>query len=440
MFTTIVSFLFVLSLLVVVHEFGHYIIAKLAGIGVERFSVGMPPKLFGIQIGETDYCISAIPFGGYVKLTGQSDFDEVNDENYGDKDYRNKSTPVKIAVLVAGSLMNLLTAVVIFSVIFWSSGVPEETTRIGLVEEGTLASEVGLRIGDEIIAVNGSEINRWQEALLPLYTNDGVTFTVKNENGERTVDVPRKLGETEEFGIYQHYDAQVGTIISDSPAERAGFQPQDKILAIDSESIIGWEHMRKIIEANPDVEKEFSIERKGETIKFPVKIGHVTRDMPDGSKITVGRVGYTPHISILKVGFISSIKMAVDNTVYLIVNTVDFFFKLITGRMSAKLVGGPVMIARMAGENAKSGFASLMGFTAFISINLGVLNLIPFPVLDGGHIAFLLIESVFRRKLSHKVRMAFQQAGTLVLFLLMIYITLNDVMRIDTIARLFGRN
>ena len=440
MLITIISFIFVLSLLVIVHEFGHYTVAKLAGIGVERFSVGMPPKLFGVRFGETDYCLSAIPFGGYVKLTGQSDFDEVEENDYGDKDYRKKSTPVKIAVLVAGSLMNLVTAVVIFSLIFWITGIPESSKRIGFVEENSLASEVGLKSGDEILAVNGSDIDRWQEIILPLYTEDGVTLTAKDENGERTVHVPHRLTEKDEFGIYQDYKAQVGTVVHGSPAEKAGFQPKDIILAIDNESIICWDHMRKVIEASPDIKKIFTVDREGEKIQFPVAIGHVSQSKPDGSLITVGRVGYTPDIPILDVGFFASIKMAVDNTVYLIVHTLDFFIKLITGRMSVKLVGGPVMIAQMAGENAKSGFSSLMGFTAFISINLGVLNLLPFPVLDGGHVVILLIESVVRRKLSTKARMAFQQAGTLLLLLLMIYITINDVLRFETIARLFGRN
>ena len=440
MLTTILSFLFVLSLLVVVHEFGHFIVAKIAGIGVERFSVGMPPKLFGVRFGETDYCISAIPFGGYVTLTGQADFDKVDETDYGDKDYRKKPTLVKIAVLVAGSFMNLITAVVIFSLIFWMTGVPESSKRIGYVEENSFAAEVGFKTGDEIIAVDGSPVDRWQEVILPLYMNDGVTLTVKNVNGEHTVHVPRRLDQDEEFGIYQYFEAQVGTIVPDSPAEKAGFKQKDIILEIDGEAVIGWEHMRKVIEVNPDTEKIFTVDRAGEKIQFPVKIGHAERSEPDGSQTIIGRVGYTPLIPIIEVGFFSAVKMAVDNTIYLIVHTLDFFIKLVTGRMSAKLVGGPVMIAKMAGENAKSGFTALMGFTAFISINLGVLNLLPFPVLDGGHVLILFIESIVRRKLSTKLRMAFQQAGTLVLFLFMIYITINDVLRIDSIARLFGKN
>ena len=147
---TFISFIFVLSLLVFVHEFGHFIVAKLSGIGVERFSIGLPPRLVGVQIGETEYCLSMIPFGGYVKMTGQDDFsyDEDEEDVIGPRDYRGKPTFVKIAVLAAGSIMNLLTAVVIFSLLFLSEGVPERNSRVGFVADGTYAHELGFRPGD----------------------------------------------------------------------------------------------------------------------------------------------------------------------------------------------------------------------------------------------------------------------------------------------------
>ena len=157
---TIIAFFFVLSLLVIVHEFGHYAVAKLGGISVQRFSVGYPPRLFGIQIGETDYCISAIPFGGYVKLAGQEDFGKEEEYDYNPKDYRVKSTPVKIAVLVAGSLMNIFTAVVIFALLFFLNGIPENTNVIGGVEPETLAYEMGLRAGDEVVKIQSKSSNK----------------------------------------------------------------------------------------------------------------------------------------------------------------------------------------------------------------------------------------------------------------------------------------
>lgn len=438
MLLSIVSFFLVLSLLVVIHEFGHYIVAKLAGIGVERFSIGFPPRLFGIQIGETDYCISGTPFGGYVKLTGQDDFDREEEYVPDPRDYRGKSTPVKIAVLIAGSLMNLLTAVFIFLVLFYVHGVPETTTKIGGVSEGTLAAEMGLKVGDEVVRVQDGAIERLEELLLPLYTDKEVAVTLKDENGLRTVVAPRMLEQQEDFGIVPYYEAKIETVLDESPAEKAGFLSGDVILEIDGEPIHGWYHMSTIVQAHPEQEMVFTLLRDGARVNPPVLIEKSTEEQEDGTRKTVGRIGVSLAVSTRKVGLYESSELAVKNTVFLASHMLDFLGKLITGRTSAKLLGGPVMIAQMAGESAKSGFANLMGFTAFISINLGVLNLLPVPVLDGGHIFILLSEAIIRRKLSLRVRMAIQQAGSLALLLLMLYITFNDVMRFETVAKLFG--
>ncbi len=438
--TTILAFIFVLSILVIVHEFGHYSVSKFFGIGVERFSVGLPPRLFGIQIGETDYCISAIPFGGYVKLTGQSDFSDVGEEGFGEKDYRRKPAPAKIAVLAAGSIMNLITAVVIFFFVYWITGVSETSNRIGFVGPNTIASQLGLKMGDVIVGINGKKVDRFDDVFLSLYTDNSTDLTVKNESGERTVHISRRLDEKEEFGIHPYYEAKIKSFLPDSPAEKAGLKAGDVIAAIDGEPILGWEHMRFIVEANPDADKTFTIERNGSKVQLQVHIGHADNEKTGDAGQTIGRMGYFLDVPSRKVGMVESASMAYQNTKFLAVHTFDFFIKLITGRMSMKLIGGPVMIAQLAGESAHGGFMSLLGFTAFISVNLGVLNLLPFPLFDGGNIVILLVESLFRRKLSEKARMAFQQAGTLLLLLLMVYITINDIMRVDFITQLFGKN
>jgi len=439
--TTFIAFIFVLSLLVFVHEFGHFIVAKLSGIGVERFSIGLPPRLVGVRLGETEYCISMIPFGGYVKLVGQDDFsyDENEGEEIADNDYRGKPKPVKMAVLLAGSLMNLATAVVIFSLLFWVEGVPEQTNRIGYVTEGTYAEELGLKPGDEITAVNGEKIETLDQLFLWLYTEDEVTLTVRNESGERTVRVTRRLDENEDFGLMPYYEARVDRTIEGSPAEKAGFMPGDVVLAIDGKPIRGgWIHMTKVIEANPGHRLVFTVERNGSQVTIPVTVGREEEQQPDGGVKTVGRVGLAIRFSTNEVGPLESVRLAFERTGYMAWQTLAFFGKLVTGRISPKLVGGPLMIAQIAGESARTGFSTLLGFTAFISINLGVLNLLPFPVLDGGHIFILLIEAVTRRKLSVRVRMAIQQAGSIILILFMIYITFNDLLRFDTISKLFG--
>lgn len=438
MIITILAFFFVLSLLVLVHELGHFAVAKISGIGVHRFSIGYPPRLAGFRIGETDYCISAIPFGGYVKLFGQDDFGDEEEYDENPRDYRSKSTPVKIAVLVAGSLMNLLTAVVIFSFLFSFNGVPRDTTVIGKVASGSPAEQLSLKTGDTILEVDGKPVERFQDILLPLYMEDSVTLVVDGESGKREITTDRKLEQGEDFGILPYHEAKVASLVDGSAAEAAGFQPGDVIAAIDGEKIKGWYHMSDIVRRNPGRDMIFTIIRDGKHIELPVTVGSAVEDTPEGEKRTVGKIGVYLFEPTRDVGPVEAIVLSVDNTVFLATNMLDFFGKLITGRMSSKLLGGPVMIAQLAGESAKSGFTDLLGFTAFISINLGVLNLLPFPVLDGGHIFILLVESVVRRRLSPRIKMALQQAGSLVLLLLMLYITFNDVMRFETIANLFG--
>ena len=435
---TLIAFVFVLSLLVLVHELGHFTIAKIFGIGVERFSIGLPPKLVGIKIGDTEYCLSAIPFGGYVKLIGQDDFlQEEDDSPPGPRDYRGKSTPVKMAVLSAGSIMNLLTALVIFFLLFALTGIPLSSTKIGAVEPGSIAAQLGLKSGDVIVMTDGKKVKKFEEALLPLYTNKQTVFTVKNARGEeRQVAVSRKIRENEDFGIIPFYEAIVGKVIKGMPAEKAGIKSGDVIASIDTVKVNGWYHMSEIVRDNPGKQLTVTVRRDGKEVKILLITETASEQQPNNVKKTIGKIGV--QIGNERVGAIESFRQAYSRTVYFATQTFGFFGKLITGRMSAKLLGGPVMIAQLAGESAKIGIASLMSFTAFISINLGVLNLLPFPVLDGGHIFILAAETVVRRKLSLKARMALQQAGTLILLFLMLYVTFNDVMRFETISKIFG--
>ncbi|MHB9029823.1 MAG: site-2 protease family protein, partial [Candidatus Latescibacterota bacterium] len=196
----------------------------------------------------------------------------------------------------------------------------------------------------------------------------------------------------------------------------------------------------RIVRANPGRELAFTIARDGSRITVPITPAEESDQKPDGSAEKIGRIGVKIQTVNREVGPGEALVQAVDQTWYYAVNTFGFFVKLVTGQMSPKLLGGPVMIAELAGESARSGFVTLMGFTAFISVNLAVLNLLPFPVLDGGHIFITLVESVTRRKLSIRARTVLQQVGTLVLLFLMFYVTFNDVMRIDIIGRLFGKN
>jgi regulator of sigma E protease len=212
----------------------------------------------------------------------------------------------------------------------------------------------------------------------------------------------------------------------------------DVITAIDSTALLGWYDMHRVVKVSAGKLLSFTINRNGQTLVLPVTPSREIATRPDGTKEPIGRIGVRIPSTSRKTGPGEAFNHAVGQTWFFASSTFDFFIKLVTGKMSPKLLGGPVMIAEMAGESAKTGFSTLIGFTAFISINLAVLNLLPFPVLDGGHIAIIIAETVTRRKITMKAKMAVQQAGTIVLLLLMFYVTFNDILRIETITRFFG--
>jgi regulator of sigma E protease len=335
--------------------------------------------------------------------------------------------------------MNLITAVIIFAILFVVHGVPENSNIVGYVEQNSLAYTMGVIPGDEFVKVNGKEKSKLEEFMVPLYTEKNVSLTVRRDGVEKTLTSSRMLGQKEDFGIMPFYDAKVGTVISGGPAGSAGLKPGDIIKAVGEQPVNGWYQMSKIIKACPDSLIVFKILRSGQEINIPIKTNREYETTPDGKKVAVGKIGVTLEFPRKKVGFIEASAIAFDKTVFICKEMLDFLWKLITGRMSSKLLGGPIMIAQLAGESAKSGFSTLMSLTAFISINLGILNLFPLPALDGGHILIILIESVIRRKISLKIKMAIQQIGILLFLFLMIYVTFNDVMRLDSITKFFGK-
>jgi regulator of sigma E protease len=349
--TTIAATIFVLGILIFFHELGHFVVAKRSGIRVERFSLGFPPKMIGKKIGDTEYCLSWIPLGGYVKMAGE-DPDESKIEG---KPWEFMSKPVGIRALViaAGPVMNFVLAILIFwGVIFFKGeqDVHEESTIIGLVSAGAPAAEAGIEVGDRIISVNGIEVGTFLEMAEIIY-----------QHVEEPVEVKWMRGETEFTAVITTY--------------------KDKVL-------------------NEEGEVE-----------------------------EVGKIGVGPSYTTIKVGFFRAFLDGVDMGVFILVESVKFIFGLITGKASVKLLGGPLFIAQTAGETAKTGFVSLLSFMALLSVNLSLINLLPIPVLDGGHLMFLSIEKIKGSPLSLKQRAAMQQIGLAFLILLIIFVTYNDFLR-----------
>ncbi len=350
--TTIFSFVIVLGVLIFAHELGHFLVARRFGVGVEKFSLGFGPRLFGRQVGITDYRVSAIPLGGYVKMVGEEPDAELTPEEIP-LSFTHKPVWQRFLIVAAGPLANLLLAMVIFFFIFWISGLYELVPVIGDVQQGSPAQGAGLQKGDRVMAIDGQTLASWEE----------MASAISDSGGRAIVLRVLRRGEEQSIAV----------------------QPERKT----SPNLFGEEIERHVI----------GVSSSGEVIAR-------------------------------EVGFVGALRESVVQTYKISELTVLSIVKLIQGKVSAKTLGGPIMIAEMAGQQAREGAANLIFFIALISINLAVLNFLPIPVLDGGHLLFFLIEALRGRPLSLKVRERAQQAGIFILVALMIYVFYNDISRI----------
>lgn len=350
--TTPIAFIVVLGILIFVHEFGHFIVARKLGVGVTKFSFGFGPKLFGVTRGETEYLVSAIPLGGYVKLVGENDGDEVPEEIRG-RSFSHKPIGVKMAVVAAGPLGNLLFAVLVFWIVFLG-GVPALTPKIGNVLPDSPASRAGIQGGDVVVRVGETAVSTWEELAVRIKQEGAgreIPMTVRREGKEITVRVVPEIKE--------------------------------------GRSVFG----EKVLEP---------------------KIGIVA-----GQEIVRQKMG--PVSAFLRAG------METGKLVELTVLTV---VKLITRTLPSDTLGGPILIAQLAGDQARQGVSPFAYFLGLLSVNLGILNLLPIPILDGGHILFFSIEAFRRKPLSPHARALAQQVGLAIILMLTALVFYNDIARI----------
>lgn len=343
--TTLLAFVFVIGILVLIHELGHFLAARWAGIRAERFSIGLPPHIWKKQIGETEYCIGALPLGGYVKMAGM--VDESLDAKIEGKPDEFMSKPIwkRAIVIAAGPVMNILLAIVLFAGLAYFVGLPE---------------------------------------LVPV----------------------------------------VREVLADSPAQRLGLQPGDRILAVADQEIHTWKELTGIIHANPNKPLAITWERNGERMHAEV----TPRLDPENN---IGLIGITPQDSRRHFGFLESWPMGVNLSWQVTSHMGRMLARLFSGEGSLKReLTGPIGIAVIAGEAARQGWESLIELLALISVNLAVINLLPIPVLDGGHLVFLGLEAVMRRPVSVKTRLVMHQVVIALLLLLTVFITFNDIQRL----------
>ncbi|MEQ1898105.1 MAG: RIP metalloprotease RseP [Vicinamibacterales bacterium] len=433
--TTLLSFLFVLGVLIFVHELGHFLAARRLGVRVLTFSLGFGPKLFTVKRGDTDYCISLIPLGGYVKMAG----DTVEDSLAGKPDeFMSKTKWERFQILIAGPVMNILLAFVVTTVVLLQgTEVPafeEETPVLGGVIAGSPAAKAGLQRGDTILTAAGEKVATWNALNLAIAIRPAknVTLTVDRAGQPVTVTL-QTTAETKyqigSIGVLPDINPIIRSAIPGDPADKAGLKAGDAVVAVDGERVVLSSDLVREVSKRGGKTIAITIRRDGQELQIPVT--PVFRD-------NRGMIGVTTSEATrsFQPGPLQAISLSAQRTVEgsgLIFKTIGM---LLSGDASPKQLMGPVAIAQLSGESAQAGWVALFALMSMVSLNLGVLNLMPIPVLDGGHILILLLEGVARRDFSARVKERMLTAGFVVLMTLMVTVIYNDLARISWIEGL----
>ena len=431
---TVLDFVVTLGVLVFVHELGHFLAAKLCGMRVDRFSIGFPPRAFGRKFGETDYCVSWLPIGGYVKIAGM--VDESMDVEFLNKpaepwEFRSKPIWQRMIVLSAGVIMNLLLALVIFWAVHFHTGKTlRETTEVGYVAEESAAARAGLKEGDRILSVNEKPVTAWEPTLDALFagaTQGDVSLAVRRSGRDtaflltgRQFQDPGRAG----FGLVPANTEiiVVGPPEPGKPGDRLGLRMQDVFLSIGGTPIRDLQKVLQIVKQNAG--KEIAIEWRRGSVRMsgttvPTQDGHI--GIPIGENYT----GPRTHIDYTLLG---ALPAGAKYMVFVTVSFADQMWQLVTGKVSfAQSVGGPIKIAQLASQSSDLGLLTYLSFVALLSINLAIINILPFPALDGGHLSFLVYEAVFRREVPLGVKLGLQKVGIAVLLAFMAFVIINDI-------------
>ncbi len=428
---TVTSFIFVLGIMIFVHELGHCVMAKILKIRVDVFSLGFGPRLFGFKSGDTDYRVSLVPLGGYVRMAGEHYDDELQGET---EEFLTRPKSHRFAVAAAGPVMNIILAVLLMAVVFMTGiQVPvylEQAPEIGYIFEDSPAEEIGLALGDRILAIDGKPVETWQDADLLIATLPGKTVKISYDRNSNRFERIVRLEESETSGAgFLGIMPRLGSVISavqPGPAADAGIEPGDIVLSVSSseKKVEDTTEILGLIKASEGQPLLFTIQRDQATLEK-----EIVPEMKEGTaKIGVGIV-QTPALEtrLEQYGPIKSLWMSAKKNYELTTLTFTIIGKLLTGETSLKMMSGPIEIARFSGAAAAQGASTLITFMALISLQLGIFNLLPIPILDGGTIAMLAVESIIRRDLSMQVKERIMQVGFLLLIVLMSFVIFNDI-------------
>jgi len=399
---------------------------------VDTFSIGFPPRAFGKKIGETDYCLSWIPIGGYVKIAGM--IDESMDTEFLKKEpqpweFRSKPIWQRAIVLSAGVIMKFFLAIIIFWGIIYDQGKTiRPVTEIGYITPNSPAAKAGLIAGDKFISINNRAMNNWDEIESSLYTESitkDISLDLQRSNVPLHISIKKDeipdISE-ERFGIYPAgLVAVIVTVEHGKPAETAGLQPGDTILAVNGQSV-GYGSLQDAVKANAGKEITLTWKRGLQNMS-----ALVTPTFEGRIGISL-EIAYNGPIVQESYSFFEALPIGIKELKFTGVLFVSNIYQIIVGKASlSKSVGGPIKIAQMAKRSADVGLLNFFGFIGLLSLSLALLNILPFPALDGGHLVFLAYEAVFRREVPNKVKIAIQQAGFILLLVFMAFVLYNDV-------------
>jgi regulator of sigma E protease len=451
----------VLGVMILVHEWGHFIAARLFGVRVDVFSIGFGPRLFGWKRGATDYRVSALPLGGYVRMAGQDpseidsahstaisakEKDEKTDAPYPQlrgtgaaDELMNKPRWQRAIISFAGPLVNLIFPILLLTVYFVAIGIPypayqDKPVQVTALPANSPVAAAGVHPGDKIVALDGEKNPNWEQAekvLTKLTPNSKLSMEVEEGGARKSVNVPvgeKDIEQPERLLGFAPIRPVLEDVAPGYPAQRAGLKENDLISAVDGQKIQWWGEFTERIRASNGKPVALDVDRNGQPLHLVVTPQSATNDRGD----TVYQIGVQVHddTAYKRVSFPEGARYAGLVTVEKIKETAGIVGKLFSGRVSLKQLQGPVGISRAAGQAAKKGPLAIISLMVLISVNLGILNLLPIPILDGGHILLLGIEGLLRRDMSLAFKERFVQVGLVFLLVVFAIVMYNDVVRL----------
>lgn len=433
--TYLVAFVVAILILVFFHELGHFLVARWAGVRVITFSIGFGPKLWSFKDRRgTEYRLAAIPIGGYVRMLGEDEFSEQPQPDEVAEAFSNAKPSRKVAIAAAGPFASLLLGLVIIYVVL-ISGTREMEPYVGAATPGSPAMVAGIGNGEEILQVDGRAVNSWQDVSLSLAERLGDTGSIRIETdrGEYDVRISSWLSEevdpdvVSEIGLQPQLRAHIGFVAHDSAAAQAGMRIGDYISRIDNKTVESWQDVVDIIRANAGRPLSITVEREGEVVSLTLVPRSVVAD--DGT--TFGQAGIRAQVGrVVRYGPIAAIPLAFEKTIDYIALTAESIYKMIIGEVHAGNLGGPVRIAEFAGDLAELGITPYLMLLALLTIALGLINMLPIPMLDGGHVLFGLVEWVTNRPIPLRVQAIGMRIGLFIVGSIMIFALYNDIARL----------